>query len=199
VTEALVNALIHRDYIVLGSEIHIDMCDDRVQISSPGGMYNSGKVIQEQDIESLRSERRNPVIADLIHRMKYMEQRRSGLKKIINKTKKLSGYRENLKPVFLSTTSSLVVVLKNVNFTSDQETSFGINFGTNFGINEPQQNILVRLAANPAITAQTIADEHGVTRRTVENHIKQFKKLGLVERAGARKNGRWLVNTTGNI
>ena len=29
VTEALVNALIHRDYIVLGSEIHIDMFDDR--------------------------------------------------------------------------------------------------------------------------------------------------------------------------
>ena len=29
VTEALVNALIHRDYIVLGSEVHIDMYDDR--------------------------------------------------------------------------------------------------------------------------------------------------------------------------
>ncbi|EKC76006.1 divergent AAA domain protein, partial [human gut metagenome] len=35
VTEALVNALIHRDYIVLGSEIHIDMFDDRVEITSP--------------------------------------------------------------------------------------------------------------------------------------------------------------------
>ena len=31
VTEALVNALIHRDYIVLGSEVHIDMFDDRVK------------------------------------------------------------------------------------------------------------------------------------------------------------------------
>ena len=29
VTEALVNALIHRDHIVSGSEVHIDMYDDR--------------------------------------------------------------------------------------------------------------------------------------------------------------------------
>lgn len=39
VTEALVNALIHRDYIILGSEILIDMYDDRVEIVSPGGMF----------------------------------------------------------------------------------------------------------------------------------------------------------------
>ena len=63
VTEALVNALIHRDYIVLGREIHIDMFDDRVEITSPGGMFGGGS-IQEYDIYSIRSMRRNPVIAD---------------------------------------------------------------------------------------------------------------------------------------
>lgn len=40
VREVLVNALIHRDYQVLGSEIHIEMFDDRMEISSPGGMAN---------------------------------------------------------------------------------------------------------------------------------------------------------------
>lgn len=38
VFEALVNALIHRDYTVLGSEVHIDIYDDRLTIHSPGGM-----------------------------------------------------------------------------------------------------------------------------------------------------------------
>ena len=56
VTEALVNALIHRDYIVLGSEVHIDMFDDRVEITSPGGMFGGGS-IQEYDIYSIRSMR----------------------------------------------------------------------------------------------------------------------------------------------
>ena len=36
--EALVNALAHRDYLVNGSEVHIDIYDDRMEIYSPGGM-----------------------------------------------------------------------------------------------------------------------------------------------------------------
>ncbi|MCQ2511053.1 MAG: putative DNA binding domain-containing protein, partial [Lachnospiraceae bacterium] len=36
VFEALVNALIHRDYLILGSEVHIDIFDDRMTIYSPG-------------------------------------------------------------------------------------------------------------------------------------------------------------------
>lgn len=115
VTEALVNALIHRDYIVLGSEIHIDMFDDRVEITSPGGMFGGGS-IQEYDIYSMRSMRRNPIIADLFHRMKYMERRGSGLRKIVTETEKLPGYSEKYKPEFFSSSIDFRVVLKNVNY-----------------------------------------------------------------------------------
>jgi predicted HTH transcriptional regulator len=38
--EALINALIHRDYSIMGSEVHIDIYDDRIEITSPGGMYD---------------------------------------------------------------------------------------------------------------------------------------------------------------
>ncbi len=115
VTEALVNALIHRDYIILGSEIHIDMYADRLEIQSPGGMFE-GKPIQEYDINAIGSVRRNPIIADLFHRMKFMERRGSGLKKILNETAKLPGYSEQLKPKFYSTPTDFRVVLKNVNY-----------------------------------------------------------------------------------
>ena len=119
VTEALVNALIHRDYIVLGSEIHIDMFDDRVEITSPGGMFGGGS-IQEHDIYSIRSMRRNPVIADLFHRMKYMERRGSGLRKIVSETEKLPGYTGAYKPEFSSTATDFRVILKNVNYHHGQ-------------------------------------------------------------------------------
>ena len=115
ITEAIVNALIHRDYIVLGSEIHIDMFDDRLEIASPGGMFGGG-TIQEYDVYNIRSMRRNPVIADLFHRMKYMERRGSGLKKIISETEMLPGYKAEFKPKFSSTAMDFKVTLQNLNY-----------------------------------------------------------------------------------
>lgn len=35
VTEAIANAIIHRDYLQMGSEIHIDMYDDRLKYTLP--------------------------------------------------------------------------------------------------------------------------------------------------------------------
>ena len=78
VLEGLVNALIHRQY--LGSEVHIDIFDDRLEIYSPGGMCD-GSFIQERDINKIPSKRRNPVIADIFNRLKYMEEEEVDLRK----------------------------------------------------------------------------------------------------------------------
>lgn len=56
--EALVNGLIHRDYLELGSEVHVDMFDDRMEIYSPGGMVD-GTLIQNLNLEQVPSKRRN--------------------------------------------------------------------------------------------------------------------------------------------
>lgn len=122
VTEALVNALIHRDYIVMGAEVHIDMYDDRLEITSPGGTYG-GKPIQERKLDEIESERRNPVIADLFHRMKFMERRGSGIKKILEETSMLPGYDESKKPTFRSSPNFFTVVLKNMNYNAENATA----------------------------------------------------------------------------
>ena len=80
--EALVNALAHRDYLVNGSEVHIDIYDDHMEIYSPGGMPD-GSVIQDRDPLTVPSTRRNPVLADVFNRLGYMERKGSGFGKII--------------------------------------------------------------------------------------------------------------------
>ena len=81
-----------------------------------GSIFNDALDDKEYDIYSIRSMRRNPVIADLFHRMKYMERRGSGLRKIVSETEQLPGYKEAYKPEFSSTATDFRVILKNVNY-----------------------------------------------------------------------------------
>jgi ATP-dependent DNA helicase RecG len=91
------------------------MYDNRLEIQSPGGMFE-GKPIQECNINTVGSVRWNPVIADLFHRMRFMERRGSGLRKIVSETEKLPGYTEELRPEFHSSGTDFRVVLKKVNY-----------------------------------------------------------------------------------
>ena len=85
VREVLVNALIHRDYQSIGAEVHVDMYDDRMEISSPGGMIN-GSRIQDLDLKRVPSIRRNEIISDTFGRLHYMERRGSGMRRSLNST-----------------------------------------------------------------------------------------------------------------
>ena len=115
VFEALVNALIHRDYLILGSEVHIDIYDDRLTIYSPGGMAD-GTRIQERDISNISSTRRNPVLADIFGRLGYMERQGSGFKKITESYHAAHNYRKELEPEFYSDVTSFQVTLYNLNY-----------------------------------------------------------------------------------
>lgn len=115
VFEALVNALIHRDYLILGSEVHIDIYDDRLTIYSPGGMAD-GTRIQERDISNISSTRRNPVLADIFGRLGYMECQGSGFKKITESYRAAYNYRKELEPKFYSDVTPFQVTLYNLNY-----------------------------------------------------------------------------------
>ena len=115
VLEGIVNALIHRDYLELGSEVHIDMFDDRMEIYSPGGMPD-GRRVQDLDLRSISSRRRNPIIADIFNRLKYMDRRGSGFKKILDSYEFQEHYTEEMKPEFRSSNSEFWLILRNLNY-----------------------------------------------------------------------------------
>ena len=122
VHEALVNALIHRDYTEIGSEVHIDMFDDRLEIYSPGGMPD-GSVVQNVDTDKVASKRRNPIIADVFSRMHFMERRGSGFRKIKADYRNAVNYSEKLEPVFESDSNAFYVILFNLNYGAEMENS----------------------------------------------------------------------------
>jgi ATP-dependent DNA helicase RecG len=56
-----------------------------------------------------------------------------------------------------------------------------------------QCKIIELMITNHEVTAEQIAEAIGITKRQIEANISKLKTLGIVERIGARKKGRWVV------
>ena len=190
VLEAMVNHFIHRDYTVMGGEVHLDIYEDRLTVTSPGGMYN-GMLIQDLDIADVSSERRNPILANVMAQLDYMEKRGSGLTRICNETQALDGYKDELKPVFKSTPTQFQTII----FASSDNQNVGDFVGdmSETKLTERQQKILNLIKESPTISAKQMSETLSVTTRTIERDLSLMKKAGVLKREGKDNNGMWHV------
>lgn len=190
VLETMVNHFIHRDYTVMGSEVHLDIYNDRLTVTSPGGMYN-GMLIQDLDIKDVSSERRNPILANVMAQLDYMEKRGSGLTRICNETKALEGYRDELKPKFKSTPTQFQTII----FASSDTPNVGEYDGdmSETKLTERQQKILNLIKESPTITGKQMSGILSVSQRTIERDLSVLQKLDVLKREGKDNDGVWIV------
>ena len=113
ITEALVNALVHRNYLDLGSEVSIDIYDDKIEISSPG-IAPADIDLEHAADQRQKSHRKNPILADVMGRMKLMERRGSGLMLICQSTAREETYKPQFKPTFKNYCDAFYVTLYNM-------------------------------------------------------------------------------------
>ena len=196
VLEAMVNHFIHRDYTVMGGEVHLDIYEDRLTITSPGGMYN-GMLIQDLDIADVSSERRNPILANVMAQLDYMEKRGSGLTRICNETQALDGYKDELKPVFKSTPTQFQTII----FASSDKQNVGDFVGnmSETKLTERQQKILNLIKESPTISARQMSETLSVTTRTIERDLSMMKKAGVLKREGKDNDGVWIIQYPSSI
>lgn len=178
VEETLVNALIHRSYLELGSEVHVDMYDNRMEINSPGGKF--GLPLPDDVANArVRSERRDPVIADVFHRMHFMERRGSGLREICMATAAEDAYKPEFKPLFEARGNSFWVTLFNMNYaTADQ-------------VSPPSQppvsgriELVLDALGNSELSPSQIMDKMGFSDRKAfrRNYLYPALEAGAIER-----------------
>ena len=193
VLECLVNALIHRDYSDVGSEVHIDIYDDRLEIYSPGGMPD-GSVVQDLDIDNVPSKRRNPVIADIFNRMNYMERRGSGFKKIKQDYTASVNYTEEKTPKFYSTASSFFVTLYNLNYekVADKVTHKVADKVTH-KLNETQTELLRIIKEKPSLTIREMAAILKMSPSGIRKNLYILRDNGYLEHIGSNKTGQWII------
>ena len=203
VTETVANAIIHRDYMQMGSEIHVDMYDDRLEIYSPGGMMD-GKLIQQLNPLTVPSKRRNPLLADFFSRLGLMERRGSGMRKIIDAYKQYEHLTTYHAPEFNSNSSEFHVTLWNLNYVEEKEREF--LKGPNEFLKEKKEflkdekefrkvkrMIYKMVSTNPQITVARMSITIGLSDRQVRKYIKKMTDLNLIIREGGRKNGSWKI------
>lgn len=194
--EALINGLAHRDYLVNGSEVHIDIYDDRMEIYSPGGMPD-GSLIQERDPLTVPSTRRNPVLADVLNRLGYMERKGSGLEKIISGYEFQINYDESKKPKFRSDRYQFTVVMPNLNYddtrdvTRDVTTNVTRDVITNVSKDKLDIQILNLIRKDSRISTRKMAERLGVNVRTINRHLKQMDYVNYIGRGA---NGHWEIS-----
>ncbi len=200
VTEVICNAIIHRN----GSEIHIDMYDDRMEVYSPGGMID-GRLIQQLNPLSVPSKRRNPLLADFFSRLDLMERRGSGMKKILGEYARFESLKEYRAPEFRSNATEFHVTLWNLNYGTDvvkyeaNDTSDVVKdvvkeptqFTKEF--TKAQRLIFRYISQDPQINATQMAKKMNVSLRQMQRYLKRLSELNLITREGGRKNGIWKI------
>lgn len=105
VREALVNAVAHRDYRLSGRRIEVRMFDDRLEVTSPGGL--PGYITLDNIVEEHFS--RNPRIVNGLFHWGYIEELGLGIDRMIEDML-AAGHP---KPIFRATPYSFTVILKN--------------------------------------------------------------------------------------
>ena len=185
--EALVNALAHRDYLVNGSEVHIDIYDDRMEIYSPGGMPD-GSLIQERDPLSVPSTRRNPVLADVFNRLGYMERKGSGFEKIISGYEFQVNYSEEKKPSFRSDRCQFTVIMPNLNYGVENIDISDVNSDVNLW-----SQIKEAINENPKVTQRELVGKLGVSFRQIQQNMAEMVSTGEILRIGSKRSGHWEV------
>ncbi|MBQ3164861.1 MAG: putative DNA binding domain-containing protein [Lachnospiraceae bacterium] len=186
--EALVNALAHRDYLVNGSEVHIDIYDDRMEIYSPGGMPD-GSLIQERDPLSVPSTRRNPVLADVFNRLGYMERKGSGFEKIISGYEFQVNYSEEKKPSFRSDRYQFTVIMPNLNYGEEINSK-----ASNEALDEAlEMRLLNLLKEQPELTQKEMIVMLDTSRATLQRLMKELENAQRIERKGGKRYGYWEV------
>lgn len=112
IREALLNAIVHRDYSFSGSTL-INVFSNRLEVISLGGLV-PGLSIEAAKIGA--SQPRNERLANLFYRLRLIEAYGTGISKII------SSYKHTkLEPEFHSVDGAFVVILPNMNAENEIE------------------------------------------------------------------------------
>ena len=174
--EALLNALVHRDYSFSVSVI-INVNDEKMEFISIGGLLPGLSI---DDIRIGISQPRNKNLAEMFHRLHLIESYGTGIRKIYK-------LYENcpLQPVIEATPNAFKITLPNMNAAPDSVSKQGS------AVTSQMQKVLSFIAEHGQITNAEIQSLLGIKKTRAFTLIKQMRDMELVQMLGRGEEKRY--------
>jgi ATP-dependent DNA helicase RecG len=181
--ELLVNALVHRDYLIT-APIRLFIFDDRIEIISPGHLPNNLTVAK---IKTGNSNIRNPILVSYVAKgLLPYRGLGSGIKRAMESWPEIDFVDDRDGCLFTATIRRSEVV-------SSEKPIAGTEKRSEISSEKSSEKILELLKADPSLAARTLADALGVSPRAVEKQIAKLRAEGRIRRIGPDKGGHWEV------
>ena len=202
--EAVVNAIVHRNYAIKGTSIYVRIYDDRVEIENPGGLPDG---ITKRDFAK-SSVRRNPIIADLFHRVGKVERMGSGIERM-RELMRNAGLKE---PMFEMADFFRVTFYRNPRYSlkanrlgekgaekedttqkDTQKDTQKIPRKYPEELSGNQLNLLALLEKDGSLKREQLAEKLNISPETVKKNLAKLKHKKLIKRIGPDKGGHWEI------
>ena len=203
IREMIINAHCHRN-LLDESCIQVAVYDDRLEVTSPGGLYNG---LTYEEVMNGHSKIRNKAIANIFSQMGLVEAWGSGVKRILNAAKeyglpepKFQEFDNMFRVELFRNSLPMTSENKHIGETSEKHRRNIGETSEKHGIvelNSTQQEIVKLLLENNQLSAAKLAEKIGVASRNIESNIKKLKEFGILVRHGSPKNGYWEVTDCG--
>jgi ATP-dependent DNA helicase RecG len=177
--EAIINSLAHRDYYDKGARTTIEVFNDRVEISNPGGLVSA---VPRSEFGK-RSASRNPLIFGLFERMRLVEQIGSGITRIRDVMND-----EGLTPPEFNIDGMFTVTLRRP-FDFEKWVEKWVE-----KLTENRIDILKNIHKNSRISIRELSDVLGLSLSAIDKNLLFLKELGLLERMNGAKGGYWIIH-----
>lgn len=166
--------------------LYLIIYDDRLEVTSPGGLYNG---LTYEEVMSGHSKIRNKLIANVFSQMGLVESWGSGIRRILSKAEEY-GLKEPKIEAFDD--MFRVNLYRNIGEVIGESIGDELEFDVS-RLNETQIKVLKSLKEDKYLSATKLAEITGIARRNVENNIKKLKDMGILVRQGSPKSGCWVI------
>jgi len=184
IREAVVNALIHRDYDILGQKCQLLVNADTIIIKSPGGPISPITLEQMQSF-SAPTKSRNPVLHYVFARMGMAEEQGYGLTSLKKHAEKLGLPL----PSYSMEGDSLVLTI----YRSKAAATSALGKEIVESLSKTERAGWEWVATKETTSSSEYASAMEVPNRTALNHLKRFSDLGLLEKTGSGPTTRYRV------